>query len=592
VFVFRQSRKAPQTRSTGKAKNAPKRDVAQRQVTRKKVHEQVAAIQKAKPRPRATKVENPPPTTTAKVPKTQSRTDASKVFAGAGETFLDQNDLDKAIEFFKKSVELDPKNAPGKLGLSEAYARKGDDVLDKTGTPETALFFYEEAVKANPNNAAGHSGLAEVFDSMGSSDKALASYEKALALDPALTQLYSPMGILYYQKGDMAKAEPLLAKALAIDPNDGEAQYFNGLILAKQNRNDEAINAFKITLAKNANSAEAHLALGEAYDRTDRDREAMIEYKEALRINPRYPEAYFDLGVANYNREKYTDAAANYQEAIRLKNDYADAHVNLAETYRQLAMDERDANRKKDLFNKAVGSYRLATAFVKNDTEMYSSYGYVLGRLGRWNDAIDTLKMAMTPESDAIDYSNIGWAYYNASQEDSAYQRADQAKLKLQEARTALERSVSLDRNFEAAYLNLGITQNDQGDFTAAVASLQNAVRLKKNWTFALNELGIAYRKLNQLDNAVEQFKRVTEIDNNFTSGFYNLAESEFRRGHTKDAKKAQDRVRKLNPNLARQLDVIFSGAVLTDAQRKVENKVNDANPVNKLPKIPKFKLP
>jgi superkiller protein 3 len=288
--------------------------------------------------------------------------------------------------------------------------------------------------------------------------------------------------------------------------------------------------------------------------------------------------------VAYYNREKYLDAVAAYQEAIKYKNDYAEAHANLAETYRQLGSDERDGVKKRDWFGKAIGEYSIAVAFIKDDTELYSSYGYTLGRLGRWTQAIDALKKAITPRSDAVDYSNLGWAYYNGSQEDAKTKQEAASKQKLQEARAALEKAVSLDNKFEAAYLNLGITQNDLGDFAAAVISLQTALKLHKNWTFALNELGIAFRKLDRLDEAVEQFKKATDSDSNFAAGYYNLAESEYRRGHTKEAKKAQDKLRKLNPNLARQLDVIFSGAVLN----QVQNQVQQNNPLNKIPK-PKF---
>jgi tetratricopeptide (TPR) repeat protein len=581
VFVFRQSRKAPQARSTAKSKSV-NRNTALRTESHKKIQTQVAVVQKTKPRPKATPAPNPPttPTTT----KTVNRIEASKVFAGAGETYLNQDNVDKAIDFFKKSAELDPKNNTAKLGLSEAYTRKGDQTLN-SDQPETSFFYYEEAVKANPNNSGAQAGLGEAYDSIGNNEKALAAYEKAIALDPTLTELYTPLGILYYQKGEIAKAEDYLVKARAQSPDDPETQYFYGLILVKQNKDSEAITAFQTSLAKNP-TAEAHLSLGEAFDRSDRDKDAIKEYEAALAINPKYAEAYYDLGVANYNREKYLDAAASYQEAIKIKNDYADAHANLAETYRQLGSDERDAARKKDYFGKALGSYSIALTLIKDDPDLYSSYGYVLGRLGRWQNAIDALNKAVTPHSDATDYSNLGWAYYNASVEDARNNMpAGVAQQKLQSAKTALEKAVSLNDKFEAAYLNLGITKNDLGEFDGAVIALQTALKLHKNWTFALNELGIAFRKLNKLDDAVEQFKKATGIDGNFAAAYYNLAESEYRLGNMKEAKKAQEKLKKLNPNLAVQLDVIFSGAVLID----VKNKVQQNNPLNK---IPKPKLP
>ena len=576
VFVFRQSRKAPQARISNKSKSAGQRSSAQKTASHKKIEAQVAANEK--PRPRATKTTTPPKTP-PKGANTATREQASKALAGAAEAFLDQNDIDKAIEYFKKAAELDPKNNPAKLGLSEAYVRRGDQVLD-TGKPETAVYYFEEAAKANPNNPAAYAGLGECYDATGSNDKAQAGFEKALSLDPNLTELYAPLGIIYYQKGEIAKSKDYLTRIRAIRPDDPDVALFYGLILSKENRNDEAIAAFKGALAKDP-TPEAHLYLGEVYDRLDRDKEAIVEYKEAIRLNPTYVEAYYNLGVAYYNREKYLDAAGAYQQAVKLKNDYADAHANLAETYRQLGSDERDPAAKKEWFSKAIGEYSIAVTFIKDDSDLYSSYGYTLGRMGRWTQAIDALNKAVTPASDATDYSNLGWAYYNASLEDNRNQQTATANEKLHSARTALEKAVSLNNKFEAAYLNLGITQTDLGDFEGSVVSLQTALKLHKNWTFALNELGIAFRKLNRFDDAVEQFKRATDIDSNFAAAYYNLAESQFRSGHTKEAKKAQDKLRKLNPNLARQLDVIFSGAVLTE----VQDKVRQNNPLNKIPR-------
>jgi tetratricopeptide (TPR) repeat protein len=605
VFVFRQSRKAAQTRYVSKSKAPVKRNTVLRVESRKKVREQIAVVAKAKPRQKANKVD-PSSATVASATKTPtgggrtgggrtggasttvntaSKEQASTALAGAAEVYLERNELDKALEYFKKSVELNPKNEPAKLGYSEALVLKGDKSFEEVSV-ESSTYFYEQAIKFNANNAAAHAGLGEALDSMGKSDLAIVSYEKALALDPALTELFAPAGILYYQKGEIAKAEGYLAKALAARPTDGETQYFYGLILYKQNRNDEALRALQSSI-KTAPTPEAYLTLGEVYDRLEREREAIQSYQEAIRLNPKYAEAHYNLGVAFYNRERYLEAKTAYEEAVRLKNDYADAHANLADTLRQLATIEKDAAKKKDYFGKAVGAYTLATAFIKDDPELFSKYGYVLGKLGRWNNAVDALKKAVAIESDAIDYTNLGWAYYNAALDDTRMRLEAPARQKLTEARSALEKAVSLNNKLDAAYLNLGITQSDLGDYAAAIKTLQAALKLRKNWVGALNELGIAYRKTDRLEDAVEQFRKATEIDDKFAPGFYNLAESEYRRGRTKEANKAMDKLRKLNPNLAKQLEVILKGTVVGNVQNKVENKIQEKNPLNKIPRIP-----
>jgi len=93
--------------------------------------------------------------------------------------------------------------------------------------------------------------------------------------------------------------------------------------------------------------------------------------------------------------------------------------------------------------------------------------------------------------------------------------------------------------------------------------ALKRATELRQNWIFAINELGIAYRQLKDYDNAVEQFGKTVEIDDKFAIGWYNFGEAQFRRGNVKEAKKAQEKLQKLNRNLANSLEIMILGAKL-----------------------------
>jgi hypothetical protein len=54
--------------------------------------------------------------------------------------------------------------------------------------------------------------------------------------------------------------------------------------------------------------------------------------------------------------------------------------------------------------------------------------------------------------------------------------------------------------------------------------------------------------------------------------------------GNKKEAKKVQDRLKKIDPALASQLDSFFSGkAAVDEAKRKIESKV---------PKVPGIRFP
>jgi tetratricopeptide (TPR) repeat protein len=559
-FTFRSSGKTVQKKTAFRNSSNVKRLKVQKVATTKRIQKQTVVVAKTKPKRTKSKEVNPSVLAGGGF-NTKPKEEVSRIFAGAGEYYLDRDQIDKAVEIFTEAGKLDPKNTNAKFGLSEALTRKGDLFLDKENGAE-AKKLYLDAIKLNDKNAGAYAGLGEASDLLNENPGALENYKKAMMLDADLTELYTPLGVLYYQNGEIAEADSYLTKALAVSADNAETQLFLGLVRYKQDKNDEASKAFRRAVELDPTSAEAHYYLGETLDRVNKNNEAIAEYKEAVRLNPKYTEAWFDLGVAYYNSGKYEDAINAYKQTLRLQNNMGEAHANLAEIYRE-----------QKRFDDAAGAYRLATTFIKDDAELYSKFGYVAGRIatqpGRqnnWNVAIENLTKALAISSDYIDYTNLGWAYYNSALTDLNAGRKADADAKLLKAKTNLLEAVKINQKFPATYLNLGITQTDLGEYKNAVESLKRADNLRKDWIPAINELGIAYRKLNDYDNAAKQFRRATEIDGNFVTAYYNLGESEFQRKNIKEAKKAYQKLLELNTArskyLAVQLELITKGAV------------------------------
>ena len=546
VFVFRTSRKAKQRKVAFRSE--PKRTIAQKRETRVKVVRQTTTVAKNNQKNRPTKRVDPQsfarmgPQIKVMPPK-----EASLIFAGAGEYYLERDDLAQAIDFFIESVTLDSTNRFGRQGLSDSYVRKGNEHLEKDEN-DKAKFFFEEAVKYDDRNATAFAGLGDVFDALGQDQESLENYEKALQIDGGLTELYAPVGVLYFQQRKIPEAEKYLTKALETAPNDAQTQYFLGLVRYRQNRLDDALTAFRRSLQTDANNAEAYYFIGEVYGKQGKEKEAIAEYQKATQINPKYLDAWFDLGVAQYNDENYSAAVSAYEKVIQLKNDYWEAYANLGDTYR--LMNEP---------GKAEGSYRVAVSRIKDDAELHSKFGYVLGVQRKWKPSIEQLNNALNIDKSGFDYANIGWAYYNVAQENLRGRREADAKVNLQNGKIALQKAIELNPDNEAAYLNLGITLIDLQDYAGAAKALERAVVLRKDWLPAHNELGLAYRQLGNLDDAIKQFRKVVEINDKFAAGYYNLGEALYRNRKSGDAKKMADKLKPLNPGLARKLELMIA---------------------------------
>ncbi len=550
VFVFRTSSKAAPRKFVSRVRTA--RTTTQRTETARKLNKQYVALAKVAPRRQRTASVNPDDPRLPKV-KTMPASEAARLFAGVGEYYMDRDDFDRAIDFFREAVQLDGKYPVARSGLSEALALKGNEELVRDARP-TARRFFEEALSYNPNNAPAHFGLGEVFSVDEKDAEARISYEKALANDKELTEIYVPLGILYYKVGEIAKADEFLTKAMALEPNDGETQFFLGLIRYSQNRNDEALVAFRKATAADPSLAEAFYHTGETLMRLNRYSDAQTDFQKAKDLRPSYFEAWLGLGSSHYEQGNWAEAVTAYEQATKLRNNNAEAFENLADAYRQIPN-----------FEKAEANYKLAALFIERTpdfnkeqaADIYSKSAYMVAKQCevnrarnmrcRWGDAITYLEKANEFSGAGLDTANLGWAYYNSAREDLSFSDNAAAQPKLVKAKAALQTAATGNNKYSAGPLvNLGRVLSDMGDHSGAIDAFNKALGIEPDWAFALNELGSVYRKQNKFKEAAAQFKKAASKEEKNPVIQFNWAEAEFQNGNLGEAKKAYERLKKM----------------------------------------------
>ena len=556
AFVFRKVKK----KSTGlPRRRKAKRSKTQRRSTRRKVVRQSRRVAK-KNRVRR-KIKKVTPQQFAKIDvvelQRKSPREASKIFAGLAEFRLGQDKVDEAILAYEQAVELDKTNKDAMHGLSEVYTRKGDDSLEAEEFGR-AKRYYEQAILNDPKNSSAYAGRGQYYDSIEQVAEAKVDYLKALSLDPDMNQVKLPLGIIYFQEGDIAKSDELVSSALSGGTDNAETQYFLGLIRFKQGNDTAAESAFRKSIALDDSNDDAHFYLGEVLNRTGRAKDAVVEYERATKLDAKYFPAWFALGVAYYNQERWNDSIKAFQESKKYntnstadhKKMYAESYANIGESYRQL-----------DNVDMAISNYRNAVNLIENDAELYTNYGFVLGRRESWDQAIENFKKAAAIAPDSISYANLGWAYYNKASYDKIYnQPRNVIEASLSEAKPALSKAVSLDSKFIAAYLNLGVVLNELGDYDEAYDILKKANKLQKDWVPVMVEFGVASLKLKKYDDAIKQLKRVVKKDNNNSWAHFFLAEAYWYKGDKKEARKIQSRLQGMPDGKKRadRLETIF----------------------------------
>ena len=561
VFVFRESAKKPQVKAASgggvlgrAARGGSHRRIDSAYFASKRKHTNIA---KGGP-------------TTRRGPAPTAKIKLSETLTAKAETQMQAGQTDAAIASYRQALANNPKNTQASTGLSDALTAKGIDASGDANT-EAGAIFLEEAVKLDAKNEVAFAKLGEIYIASGQTERGIQNYEKALAIDAGMSDLYVPLGLAYLKTGNVERAEFYSAKADAAGAGSADAAFLRGVILYKQNKNAEALIAFKKTLSIDANYSSATYYEAATYDRLNQGDQSIATYKKTVEADPQFAPAWFDLGVAYYNAGDYKDAAEAYEQAVKYDPNNAQAHANLASTYRQL-----------ERYPDANAQYKQAEDLgIKKDPGLYNEWGYCLGKTDEWDKSTLRLIAARDLGNSAADNSNVGWAYYNAGNEAKAKNDDTAAKDDYDKGRVALEQAVKQDPNLDAAYLNLGSTYNAVGEFALAVNILNTALGLHRDWVIALNQLGVGYRGSGDLNSAIAQFQRATTLDANNVFGLFRLGEAYNASGNKKEAKKVQDRLKRINPTVAAQLDNILSGKAVVDAaKQQIQKKI-------KIPGIP-----
>ncbi len=563
VFVFRQMKATVLKKIIEKP--IFRRTKVQRVETTRKITKQMVTIAKAAPRRARFKLVDP-----AALPPNidkLSNNDSAKSFAGVGEYYLDKDEFDKALEVFREAVRRDAQNKEAQNGLSEALASKGNRLLMEE-KEQLAKPLFEESLKYNTKNALAYFGLGSIADDADNPKEAIANYEKALLLDKELTEIYSPLGVIYYQTGEIAKADDFLEKSLLAGKDDFETQYYSGLVRFSQNRSKDALSAFRKAIKFDTTSAEAHFYAGESMMRLDKQKEAVVAYQEAMRLKPKYFEAIFAQGTAFYELKKYDEAARSFEEARYLKNDVPEVYTNLGNAYREAKQ-----------FIKAEANYNLATVYMQmtNDfdkeelAEIHGYIGYVIlkqcdlnlqnGIACKWDTALWNFEKAVDIGKNAVDITNLGWAYYNVAKLNAdGKKEPTESKNKLEKAKTAFQKAIEANPKFvEAPQMNLGLVSIELGNYSEAINALKPIAAKRGDWIYVNYALGIAYRKNEDLPNAIRQFRKVLAKEPNYVTAMVGLCEAEFRNNNRKEAQKIVGDLKKLDSNEAKKLEMLFS---------------------------------
>lgn len=190
----------------------------------------------------------------------------------------------------------------------------------------------------------------------------LNKFPKSEFAPKALIQL----GMIYTLMGDVKQAEQALSRLQASFPDSIEAKQALpqlGFALLEQGRRSDAINVFSKMFEKGSTAKYAPLDIYKAASELEDAGEHAIAIEgfekvladtKDLALRER---ALLGKGKALLGAGKYEDAVKTLEEVstkYKSSTSVVDALINLSKAYAELANRERDADKRRELFNKSV----------------------------------------------------------------------------------------------------------------------------------------------------------------------------------------------------------------------------------------------
>jgi len=133
------------------------------------------------------------------------------------------NKLHKALEEYKKALDLDPLNARVHNNLGMVYKELGR-------LPE-AINQYQKAIAVNSGYEKAHHNLAVTYYLHRDYEKAIQEFELAIDCNPKNPETYNNLGLIYRKQKNLYRAKKMFEKGLAIAPGYASIHYNLALTL-------------------------------------------------------------------------------------------------------------------------------------------------------------------------------------------------------------------------------------------------------------------------------------------------------------------------------------------------------------------------
>jgi tetratricopeptide (TPR) repeat protein len=449
------------------------------------------------------------------------------LLAALGESYFMAGKVEKAIEVFKKLLEID--------NSSRSYAFVGLSYRN-LGRFDEAKKYFEEGLKLDPHNSSCLFSLGFIAERQGDAARAEILFQETLKSNPDYADALLELANMKIAAKQLPEARELLRTFVRVSKDPGSGYYKLAMVERSLHENEAAerdLNVFK-TLSKNAPTGPypyEHL-----FDYLDNRSKLAPEERSQLDVNslteqlkkhPDQPQDLYMLIEAYLKAGKIDDARSTVEQLDKLTvGDYrtltgvgvllaryhlyddAIQHFQVALQVNpnsdEVKFDLANAYFRKRLYSQALDAANQVSEEGSKDDAYLTLLGDIYAHLGETARACEIFRDAIirNPDNDQ-NYLSLALIYLRSQDVSGAQQT-------LSKGQARIPGSGKL-------FWGMGLTAAMEGNTSQAASQFQKAIDLMPEWSGGYSTLGVFYFQMGEIDKARAVLNRFKESNANAT---------------------------------------------------------------------------
>lgn len=210
-----------------------------------------------------------------------------------------------------------PQDATAQYNVGTGFLESGD--------PQKAIEYFRRAIEIRPSYAQAYLNLGAAYNALGRKDEAIAEFRRSVEVDPSYAPGHVKLGVVAMQENQPEVARRAFEAAIRSRSDNAEAHRGLADALLKLDKVELALHHAETALYFAPDDATAHNTLGAALAQQQRFAEAVEHFEAAVRLDPGLLEAQGNLMAAYANLGRTADAVATAERALAAARVAGDA---------------------------------------------------------------------------------------------------------------------------------------------------------------------------------------------------------------------------------------------------------------------------